>query len=95
MQVNARVTIHRRPENNQHGMQTVQKWLRKTIYGLCRSCRRLGDLELCYSPFGQLLLKILEQNAVEQGQVEFFRTVVPCVRAHARRRACGHASPRH
>jgi hypothetical protein len=95
MQVNARVPIHRRLENSQLGMQIVQKWLRKTIYGLCRSCRGLGDLQLCYSPFGPLLLKILEQNAVEQGQVKFFRTAAHRVRAHARRRARGHASSRH
>jgi hypothetical protein len=83
------------PKNSQLGMQIVQKRLRKTIYGLCRSCRGLGDLQLCYSPFGPLLLKILEQNTVEQGQVEFFKTAVPRVRAHARRRARGHTSLRH
>jgi hypothetical protein len=33
------VTIHRRPENSQLGMRFVQKWLRKTPYALCRSCR--------------------------------------------------------
>jgi hypothetical protein len=89
-----RVTIHRRPENNQLGMQFVQRWLRKTIYGLCRSRRGLGDLQLCYSPVGPLLLKNLKQNTIEQGQVEFFKTAVPRVRAHVRRCARGHASSR-
>jgi hypothetical protein len=86
-----RVTIHRRPENNQLGMQFVQRWLRKTIYGLRRSCRGLGDLQLCYSPVGPLLLKKLEQNAIEQGQVEFFKTTGA---ARSRPRATSCAWPR-
>jgi hypothetical protein len=38
-------------------MQFVQKWWRKRPYTLCRSCRGIGDLQLCYSPLGPLLLK--------------------------------------
>jgi hypothetical protein len=63
------------------------------MYDLCRSCRGLGDLQLFYSPVGPLLLKNLEQNAIEQGQVEFFKIAASRVRAHAWRRARGHTSP--
>jgi hypothetical protein len=87
-------TIHWRPDNNKVCLQFVQKWLRKTIYDLCRSCKGLGDLQLCYSLLGPLMLKNLEQNAVEQGQVVFFQSAAPRLRAHARRRACGHTSLR-
>jgi hypothetical protein len=86
------VTIHRRPGNCRLGMCFVHNWLRKRPYTLCRSCRGIGDLQLCYSPLGPLLLKNLEQNTVEQGQVGCFKSVAPRVRAHARRRARGHAS---
>jgi hypothetical protein len=60
------VTIHRRPENSQLGMRFVNSWLRKTLYGFCRSCRGLIDLQLCYSPLGPLLFKNLEICAVER-----------------------------
>jgi hypothetical protein len=33
------VTIHRRPEIGHLGIQFVHKWLRKTPYALCKSCR--------------------------------------------------------
>jgi hypothetical protein len=89
-----RVTIHRRPEICQLGMPFVHNWLRKRPYTLCRSCRGIGDLQLCYSLLGSLLLKNLEQNAVEQGQVGCFKSAAPRVRAHARRRARGHATDR-
>jgi hypothetical protein len=75
------VTIHRRPENSNLGMQFVQKWWRKRPFTLCRSCRVIGDLQLCYSPLGPLLLKNLEQNAVEQGQAGYFKSAAPRVRA--------------
>jgi hypothetical protein len=76
-------TFHWHLENNKLCLQFVQKWMRKTVCGLCRSCRGLRDLELCYSPLGPLLLKNLEQNTVEQGQVIFFKSAAPHVRAHA------------
>jgi hypothetical protein len=74
-------------------MQFAQKWWRKRPYTLCRSCRGIGDLQLCYSPLGPLLLKNLKKNAVEQGQVNFYSMPAPGVRARARRRARGHARP--
>jgi hypothetical protein len=61
-----RITIHRRPENSQLGIQIVHKWLRKRPYAFYESCRGLGDLQLCYSPLGPLLFKNLEIFAVEQ-----------------------------
>jgi hypothetical protein len=61
-------TVHWRPENCHVGMPFVHNWLRKRSYTLCRICRGIGDLQLCYSPLGPLLLKNLEQNAVEQGK---------------------------
>jgi hypothetical protein len=65
------VTIHRRLENSQVGMLFVHKWLRKRPYTLCRSCRGMGDLQLFYYVLGPLLLKNLEQIAVEQSQIKF------------------------
>jgi hypothetical protein len=86
-------TIHLRPKNSDLGMPFVHNWLRKRTYTPCISCRGIGDLQLCYSPLGPLLLKNLEQNAVEQGQVDFFKSAASRVRAHARRHARDHASP--
>jgi hypothetical protein len=54
------VTVHRRPENSQLGIKFVHKWLRKRPYALYQSCRGIGDLQLCYSLLGSLLLKNLE-----------------------------------
>jgi hypothetical protein len=48
------VSIHRRPKILNLGMQFVQKWLRKTPYALCRSCRGMLDLQLFYSNLGAL-----------------------------------------
>jgi hypothetical protein len=50
----SQVTIHRRLENSQLGMRFVNSWLRKTLYGLCRSCRGLIDLQLSYLSLGPL-----------------------------------------
>jgi hypothetical protein len=66
----------------------------KRPYTLCRSCSGIGDLQLCYSPLRPLLLKNLEQNAVEQGQVSYFKSAAPHVRAHARRCAPWPHQPR-
>jgi hypothetical protein len=52
------VTIHRRLENLHVGMPLVQKWLSKTPYALCRCCRGVLDLQLCYLPQGALQLKM-------------------------------------
>jgi hypothetical protein len=41
------VTIPRRPENSQLGIQFVHKWLRKRPYAFYESCRGIGDLQLC------------------------------------------------
>jgi hypothetical protein len=81
------VTIHRRPENSQLGIQFVQKWLRKRPYALCKSNRGLGDLQLCYSLIGPLLFKIFEKNSFKQGQAKFKSGQPrPHVRRQARRR---------
>jgi hypothetical protein len=55
-------TIHRHLENLHLGMQFVYNWLRKTPYGLCRSCRGYYDLQLSYSSLGPPLLQNLEKN---------------------------------
>jgi hypothetical protein len=47
-------TIHRRHENYQVGMPFVHNLLIKTLYGLCRSCRGLFDLQLSYVSLGPL-----------------------------------------
>jgi hypothetical protein len=44
-----KVTVHRRPENSQIGMQFVHNWLRKSPYALCKSRRGMLDLQLSYS----------------------------------------------
>jgi hypothetical protein len=59
------VTIHRRPENSQLGIQFVQKWLRKGPYALCESDRGLGDLQLCLLHLGALQLKFFEIQLVK------------------------------
>jgi hypothetical protein len=81
------VTIHRRPENLHLGMQFVQKWLRKTPYALCRSCRGMLDLQLSYSNLGALQFNFLEKTAVEQGNPEMFPRRNALLRDVARRRA--------
>jgi hypothetical protein len=48
------VTVHRRPENCQLGMQFVHNWLRKRPYALCKSCRGILDLQLSYLHLGAL-----------------------------------------
>jgi hypothetical protein len=63
-------TIHRRPEICQLGIAFVHKWLRKTPYALCRSCRGMLDLQLSYSNLGALQFKFLEKTAVKQGNPE-------------------------
>jgi hypothetical protein len=67
------VTIHRRPENSQLGIQFVQKRLRKRPYALCESCRGPRDLQLCYSLLGPHLFNFLEICSVKQGYLEIFR----------------------
>jgi hypothetical protein len=37
------VTIHRCPDNSKVCLQFMQNWLRKTLYGLCRSCGGIRD----------------------------------------------------
>jgi hypothetical protein len=60
------VTIHRRQENLHVGMPFVHNWLRKRPYTLCRSCRGMGDLQLCYLGIGQQLLRNFEKNPSKQ-----------------------------
>jgi hypothetical protein len=55
-----RVTIHRRPEISDLGMQIVQKRWRERPYALSKSCRGMQDLQLSYYPLGPLLLKNFE-----------------------------------
>jgi hypothetical protein len=55
-----RVTIHRRPKICHLGMHFVHKWLRKPPYALCRSCRGMLDLQLCYWSLGPLLFRNFE-----------------------------------
>jgi hypothetical protein len=60
------VTIHQHPEKLHVGIPFVQNWLRKRPYTLCRSCRGIGDLQLCYLGLGQLLLINFEKNPSKQ-----------------------------
>jgi hypothetical protein len=50
----------------------VHKWLRKTPYALCRSCRGVWDLQLSYSPLGPLLFQNFGKNSIKGGQFEQF-----------------------
>jgi hypothetical protein len=65
-----RVTIHRCPEICHLGMHFVHKWLRKTPYAICRSCRGMLDLQLSYSNLGALQFNFLEKTTVKQGNPE-------------------------
>jgi hypothetical protein len=60
-----RVTIHQRLEICHLGMHFVHKWLRKTPYALCRSCRGMLDLQLSYSNLGALQFNFLEKTTVK------------------------------
>jgi hypothetical protein len=42
-------TIHRRSEICKLSIQFVQKWLRKMLYALYKSCRGMQDQQLSYS----------------------------------------------
>jgi hypothetical protein len=66
------VTIHRRPENLHVGMPLMQRWLSKTPYTLCRSCRGVLDPQICYLPHGALQLKKFEKISIKVGQSERF-----------------------
>jgi hypothetical protein len=48
----------------------TQKWLRKTSYALCRSCRGMLDLQLSYSNLAALQFNFLEKTIVKQGKLE-------------------------
>jgi hypothetical protein len=65
------VTVHRRPENSQVGMQFVHNRLRKRPYALCESCRGMLDLQLSYSNFCALQFNFLEFWSVKQGYVKW------------------------
>jgi hypothetical protein len=49
----------------------MQKSLIKTPMSLCKSCRGLLDLQLCYLPLGSLLLQNWEKNWVKPSQTKF------------------------
>jgi hypothetical protein len=66
-------TIHQRPENSQLGIKFVHKWLRKSPYALCKSCRGLIGLQLFYLSLGPLQFKNLEKNCFKQSQTKFNR----------------------
>jgi hypothetical protein len=66
------VTIHQRPENNKVGMQFMQKWLRKTPYNLCRSCRGYCTLQFSLLPLGPLQFKNLEKRRGKQRYIKTF-----------------------
>jgi hypothetical protein len=71
------------PRNSASWHEIMHKWLRKTPYALCKSCRGMGDLQLSYSSLGPLLFQNLEKITFEQGQIKFkIESPVP----HARRR---------
>jgi hypothetical protein len=59
-------TIHRCHEKPGLCSTFLLKPLIKILVGLCESCRGVVDLQLWYSPFGALLFKILEKQAVER-----------------------------
>jgi hypothetical protein len=86
-------TIHRRPEICHLGMHFVHKWLRKTPYALCRSCRGMLDLQLSYSNLGALQFNFLEKTAAEPGNPEMFlrQNAFPC---DVVRRRCQSTHPR-
>jgi hypothetical protein len=67
------VTIHRRPENSQLGIQFVRKWLRKRPCDLCKSGRGSADLQLWYRMFVTLQFKNLEKNCFKPSQKKFKR----------------------
>jgi hypothetical protein len=81
------VTIHKRLENLHLGMQFVQKWLRKTPYALCKSCRGMLDLQLSYSNLGALQFNFLEKSAVKHGNPKIFPCRNALLRNVARRQA--------
>jgi hypothetical protein len=66
------VTIHRRPENNNLGMQFVQKRWRKGPYALCKSCRGSRDRQLWYSNVCPLQFNFLEKNSVKCASLSCF-----------------------
>jgi hypothetical protein len=79
-------TVQWCPENNNVGMQIVHKWLRKTLYALCRSCRGMGDLQPFYLCLGPLLLGIFEKNPAKQCYLILFWCQNALERVSARRR---------
>jgi hypothetical protein len=94
MQVNASVTIHRRPENSQLGMHFVHNLLRKRPYTLCRSCRGMLDLQLSYSNFCALQFKFLEKSSGQSRQVAWVMTLALQSGARDGVRASSVARPR-
>jgi hypothetical protein len=82
-----KVTVHRRPENNQLGMQFVHNWLRKRPYALCKSRRGMLDLQLSYSNLCALQIKFLEKNPGQSMQAELVLTLALQSGVHAGIRA--------
>jgi hypothetical protein len=81
------VTIHQHPENNKVCLKFVQNWLRKPLYGLCRSCRWYCKRQLSYLPLGPLLLRNFEKNSAKQSYLEILGLALEHAGARRRRRA--------
>jgi hypothetical protein len=68
-------------------MHFVHRWLRKTPYALCRSCRGMLDLQLSYSNLGALQFNFLEKTVVKQGNPEMISRRNALLRDVVRRQA--------
>jgi hypothetical protein len=66
------LTIHRRLENSNLGMQFVQKRWRNGHHALRKSCRGSRDLQLWYSNVCPLQFNFLEKNLVKVCQSKLF-----------------------
>jgi hypothetical protein len=64
-------------ENPQVVQQFMLNLLTKTYIGLCKRCRGMLDLQLCYSSCVVVWLQKLEKNRVEQGQTKIIPKCVP------------------
>jgi hypothetical protein len=92
-----RGTIHWSREFCKVPLHFMHNLLIKTLYGLCKSCRRSANLQLSYLNLGILQFNFSEIHPVKVGQSVMFATRKS--RAHAgasaaRRPHCGSTGPR-
>jgi hypothetical protein len=92
-----RVTIHRRPESSQLGMQFVNSWLRKRPYALSRSCRGSRDLQLSYYSLGPHMCQNVRKTRSNSATLHCggTRTRLDSVRSRRRARPPVTAVPHH